>query len=240
LPAKQTTTGGIFMDGEQALFTQNDNGEYVEYTPPAFQELIPETLRDNELFKEIADSGQLAEKYYELHSSQPEKPQSIDAYSYDLPEDFPIIEEDLAAFKNLALELGIPTNNFKKIMDHYVEREKRIADQYNADIDRHRQESEDELKRLFGDRYESKCKSANVFLDAIGKKLGEQDYGKFRKWLDDTKFGDDPMVIRLFAKASELISEDSYITNTEHRTNEGERPKSVDGSPRLRFESMGD
>lgn len=228
------------MEGESTLFTKNDNDEYVPYTPPAFQESLPEDLRGNELFKEIADSGQLAQKFLELHSAQPTKPQNIDAYSYELPQDFPVIQQDLDEFKKLALEVGMPVEQFKKVMDHYITREKRLADQYNADIEKHREESMTELKKLYGDQFEAKCRSANVFLDAIGRKLGEDGYKNFRSWLDETKFGDDPMVIRLLAKASELISEDSYIDKGGDGTPPKERPKMDDGSPRLTFPSMGD
>ena len=227
------------MEGESTLFTKNDNDEYVPYTPPAFQEMLPETLRENELFKEIADSGQLAQKYLDLHSAQPQKPQSIDAYAYDVPPDIPIVEEDINDFKKIALEIGLPIDHFKRVMDYYFAREKRLIDNFKADESRHREEAEGELKRLFGDRYEAKVQKANVFLDAIGKNLGEEDYGKFRKWLDDTKFGDDPMVIRLLAKASELISEDTFIKG-DQRTKEGERPLGTDGQPRLKYKSMGD
>ena len=227
------------MEGESTLFTKNDNDEYVPYAPPSFQDSIPETLKGNELFKEIADSGQLAQKYFDLFSAQPQKPQSIEAYEYELPKDIPIVEQDFMEFKKLALDLGLPVDQFKRIMDHYMDREKRLMENFKADELKHREESENELKRLFGDKYEATVKRANVFLDAVGKKLGDENYDEFRKWLDDTKFGDDPMVIRLLAKATELISEDTYISG-DSTTQTGERPINADGTPRLRFKSMGD
>jgi len=228
------------MEGEATLFTQDpDTNEYVAYTPPSFQESIPENLREHESLKEIADLGQLAEKHVELFSAQPQRPESPEAYAFGIPEGFPIVEADLNAFKKGAYESGLTQEQFKAVMGHYIERETRLAEQYKADIEAHREESMNQLKMEFGDSAEEKIQKASQFLVGLGEKLGGDNVEKVRAWLDDTKFGDDPMVIRLLSKAAELISEDLFIKG-EHRNDGGERPKGVDGEPRLKFTSMGD
>lgn len=228
------------MEGETGtLFTQNDTGEYVAYTPPTFQDQLPEGVREHESLKEIADIGQLAEKHIELYSAQPQRPENPDAYQFDIPDGFPIVEEDLSAFKKGAYEFGLTQEQFKGVLGHYIERESRLAEQYRNDIKAHREESMNQLKMEFGDAAEEKIQKASQFLVSLGEKLGEQNMENFRKWLDDTKFGDDPMVIRLLSKAAEFISEDVF-TKGGHRTDEDTRPKSMDGGHRLRFKSMGD
>lgn len=227
------------MDGEQVLYSKNDTGEFEEYTPPSFQESIPEDLREHESLKEITDLGTLTKSYIDLHSAQPLRPENPSAYEIAVPEGFPIIEEDLNAFKEAAYETGLTQEQFKGVMNHYLEREKRLADQYRADIEKHREESLKQLKMEYGDAYEAKAKSASDFLLALSEKLGGDKVDAFRKWLDDTKFGDDPMVIRLLATAAELISEDAFIQG-DKRLPEGQRPMGQDGKPRLKFNSMGD
>ncbi|NIS52203.1 MAG: hypothetical protein GWN94_14000, partial [Phycisphaerae bacterium] len=211
------------MDGEQILYSKNDTGEFEEYTPPSFQESIPEDLREHESLKEITDVGSLTKNYVDLYSSQPQRPENPGAYEIAVPEEMPIVEEDLNAFKEAAYETGLTQEQFKGVMNHYLDREKRLADQYRADIERHREESLKQLKMEYGDAYEEKAKSASNFLIALGDRLGGNNVDAFRKWLDDTKFGDDPMVIRLLATAAELISEDAFIKG-DRRQPEGERP----------------
>ncbi len=227
------------MEGENQLYQKNDTGDFVEFTPPSFQETIPEDLREHESLKEITDVGALTKNYVDLFSSQPTRPENPNAYEVTIPEGFPIIEEDLTAFKQGAYEAGLTQDQFKAVMGHYVERETRLAESYKADILKHREEAEKQLKMEYGDAYEAKTQKASNFLLALGEKLGGENVDAFRKWLDDTKFGDDPMVIRLLSAASELISEDALIKG-DNRTPNNERPIGSDGKARLRFESMGE
>lgn len=227
------------MEGEITLFTKNDNDEYVPYTPPSFQESLPENLRENELFKEIADTGQLANKFVELQSSMPQKPEAPEHYTVDVPEGFPLVEEDLNAFKKDAYEMGLTPDQFKGVLGRYFEREKQGIEAYQNDIKKHREESMEALKMEYGDKLDEKVSRAAGFIRAVGEKMGEGKTDEFNKWLDDTKFGDDPMVIRLFALAADLIGEDTLILGNREKESET-RPIGQDGKARLRFTSMGD
>ncbi len=129
-------------------------------------------------------------------------------------------------------------DQFKGVIAAYIAREQRLSDQYKADIEKHKQESMDALKMEYGDNHEATVNKAAEFIRAIGSQMGEGKAEEFSKWLDDTKFGDDPMVIRLFAAAAKLISEDTLHTG-EGGEDDG-RPVTDDGKPRLKFKSMGD
>lgn len=227
------------MEGEIQLFTLNDNEEYEAYTPPAFQETIPETLRENELFKEITDAGQLAEKLVEFHSALPQKPENPEAYKVEVPENFPIAENDLNDFKKVAYDMGLTAEQFKGLMGHYFERETGLLDKAREEIKTHREESMNALKMEWGDKADEKINRSGSFIRAIGQKMGEGKMEDFVKWLNDTKFGDDPMVIRLFAAAADLISEDTLMTGNREEGGET-RPTTQDGKPRLIYPSMGD
>jgi hypothetical protein len=227
------------MEGEQTLFTQNDNGEYEAFTPPTFQESIPETLRENNLFKEITDTGQLAEKFAELHSTLPQRPESPEEYKVEVPEDFPVAENDLNNFKKVAYEHGVTNDQFKALMGYYFDRETARMDQMREDIKSHREESMNALKMEYGDKTEEVINKSARFLRAVGEKMGEGKTDEFVKWLNETKFGDDPMVIRLFSAAAKFIGEDVFIQG-DGGENPSERPMGNDGKPRLRFQSMGE
>jgi hypothetical protein len=239
LPEIKNQTEVIKMEGETQLFTQNDNGEYEAYTPPAFQETIPETLRENVLFKEITDTGQLAEKLVELHGNLPQRPESPEHYKVEVPESFPVVEGDLNNFKKVAYDMGLTAEQFRGLMGHYFEREMTNMDKMREEIKTHREESMNALKMEYGDATDQKISKAAEFIRTIGGKMGEGKSEEFNRWLDDTKFGDDPMVIRLFAAAAELISEDVVIQRGGDDASE-KRPIGSDGKHRLRFKSMGE
>lgn len=227
-------------NGELELFTKNDTGDLVAYTPPSFQETLPEDLREHESLKEITDTEQLAKAHIDLVSAQqPTRPESADEYAVEIPENFPIVEDDLKLFKQSAHDLNLTQAQFEGVMKAYLEREIRLAEQYKDDIKAHRESAYSELRQEFGDTADEKLKKAGQILSALGDKLGEGMKDKFAKWMDDTKFGDDPMAIRILAAASEFISEDLWATG-EHETGEIERPASADGGHRLKFRSMGD
>ena len=59
----------------------------------------------------------------------------------------------------------------------------------------------------------------------------------FKQFLEDTRFGDNPQVIKFFAKMSALLSEDAF---NKPGTGGGapSKPRTEDGRPMLKFPSM--
>jgi hypothetical protein len=213
-----------------ALFTQNDTGEYVEYTPPSFHETLPEGLRDSEHLKNISDNAQLAENYANLIKDQPVVPGDSSGYSFDFPDDFNLDADTFSSIKEKALELGITQKTFQGLMEFEVERERVAEETYRNTVARNREAAENQLKTEWGDNYDSKRDSAVKFLDRF------QDEN-FRTFLEETKFGDNPTVIRFFANLAEKISEDAFI-NPGSRPPTGEQRRGEGGEPMLDFPSM--
>ena len=68
-------------EGAQTLYTTDDTGAYVEYTPPeapGFHETLPEDLRESDHLKEVESGDQLARYYVDLKSNYLKPPDTAD------------------------------------------------------------------------------------------------------------------------------------------------------------------
>jgi len=215
------------------LFIQNDTGEYVEYTPPdppAFKDTLPEDVRDSEYFQGIEDHSQLAKNYVELKQNLPKIPESEDAYEFEFPEEFNAHEQHLNDFKKLALETKLTPEQYQAIMKFEVERETALAQNMKADIEKTQQETEKKLKEDWGNNYEKNLETAKKVM----LKFADDE---FKQFVRDTRFGDNPQVIKFLAQIGESFSEDVLI-GPKTRSNVYHRPKDESGRPMLSFPSM--
>ncbi|MHC4751931.1 MAG: hypothetical protein ACYTFW_18915 [Planctomycetota bacterium] len=220
------------MTDTPTLYTQDDTGAYVEFTPPSpptFHETLPEDIRGNESLKDIQDSGQLAQKYLEVSTKVPVVPGEPEGYAFEFPEGFDASEEDVAGFRQIAFEAGLTQDQYAKALSFQVAREQRIAEQVKADVDQNRQTSEESLKKEWGDNYEPNLEIAkrvfNKFTDEASKQFIEQ-----------SRFGDNPAVIKLFHNIGKVLSEDILQTGSHKSTPEQRLDEA--GRPMLIFPSM--
>lgn len=223
------------MEGEKTLFTQDDTGNYVEYTPPeppAFIETLPEDLRESEHLKEIKDSSELAKSYVDLKSNQVKPPESADGYSFQKPDGYDVDEDTLKAFKQTAFENGINQKQFEAIIQADASRWQKSLKAIEDSIEANHLEAEKALKAEWGNSYDAKVESAKRVLNH--EKLADAD---FKKFLEDTRFGDNPQVIKFFARIAEAISEDTFLKPGKGAQPEGPRLNEA-GQPMLRFPSM--
>ena len=217
------------------LFVQGDTGEYTEYTPPeapAFKETLPEDIRENEHLKDVNDGAELARYYVDLKSNYLRPPDDANGYEYELPEGFNLEENAYNERKQLAFDNGLNQKQFSALMDAEAQRYQSSIEAFNKGIEGRRVEAEQALKTEWGDKYEQKIEAANRILSHESFADGE-----FKKFLNDTKFGDNPQVVKFFAKLSDLISEDVFV-----KPGSGDKApaKKVgeDGRPMLDFPSM--
>lgn len=221
-------------NGAPALFIQGDTGDYVAYEPPApkaFHETLPEDIRENEHLKDVSDPAQLANAYVEMKSSIVQPPDSAEQYEFTPPEGFELDEPMLNSFKEVALQNKLSQAQFNEFMNFETDRHQQAVESMNKSMEDTKLAAETELKTEWGAEYDKNVESARQFLNQ------EQvaDDG-FKKFLEDTRFGDNPQVIRMFAKLSKLISEDGFIkpgTGDKDVVRLGE-----DGRPMLSFPSM--
>ena len=214
-----------------ALFTQDDTGGYVEYTPPSFNDSLPEDLREHEHLKEVGDNAQLAQSYVDLIKNQPVVPPDPSGYSYDFPEGFELDNESFDSFKKVALDEGITQKQFQALAGYDVQRTEAAKESFQASITQNRNDSENALRTEWGDKYDSKIESAKGVLRSYGNE-------EFTQFLKDSHLGDNPGVIKMLSWVAEKLSEDSLI-NSESRGTPEEGPKKGEGGePMLDFPSM--
>ena len=221
--------------GAPTLYTTDDTGNYVEYTsptPPAFQDTLPEDLKGSEYLKDVEDPHTLARYYVDLKKDYLRAPDTPDGYEFEAPEGFMASPEELSRFKAVAHESGINQKQFGQLMGLQVTSQKEALTALKTQMEKRQAESETALKTEWGDNYEKKLESARRVLNH--EKIADEE---FKKFLEDTRFGDHPRVIKLFAKMADLISEDTF-----NKPGTGEQqpsqPRTEDGRPMLKFPSM--
>ena len=223
-------------ESAQTLYTKTDDtGEYSVYEPPAapaFHETLPEDLRESDHLKEVESGDQLARYYVDLKSNYLKPPDTADGYEFDMPEGFNVDENAYSEFKTMAFENDMNQKQFSAFMNLEAGRHKSALETIQTNIETHKAESEKALKTEYGDKYEVK-------LEAAKKVLNHESFadGEFKKFLEDTRFGDNPQVIKFFSKLSGLISEDTFQkpgTGDGH----GGAQLGEDGRPMLKFPSM--
>jgi len=220
------------------LFTKDDtSGEYVAYEPPApaaFHDTLPEDLKTSEHLEGIEDTAGLARYYVDLKSNELKPPDTADGYEFEMPEGFNVDDNAYSEFKKMAFENGINQKQFSALMGMEATRHKSAMESINTNIETRRAESEAALKTEFGDKYEQKLESAK-------KVLNHEAFadGAFKQFLEDTRFGDNPQVIKFFSKLSDLISEDAFTKPGTGDSKPG-IPVGEDGRPMLKFPSMED
>ncbi len=222
-------------EGAPALYTTDDTGNYVEYTPPeppAFHETLPEDLRESDHLKDVKDGDQLARYYVDMKSNLKVPPSSADGYEFQKPDGFNVDENAFKEFKTMAFENDITQAQFGELMKLEVSRHTKALEAVKQNQESYQQTAEVELKTEWGDNYEKNRESAkNLLNHEVVSDAG------FKKFLEDTRFGDNPQVIRFFSKLAGLISEDAFKKpGTGDGGNESERTE--DGRPMLKFHSM--
>ena len=222
-------------EGAPTLYTTDDTGNYVEYTPPeppSFKETLPEDLRDSEHLEEVDGADKLARYYVDLKSNYLKPPDTADGYEFEKPDEFDLDAETFSKFKNIAFENGVNQKQFEQIMQLEVDRHNQAKEAMQKNMEAAQAEAEKALKAEWGDQYEKKLEAAKGFLkhESIAS-------DSFNKFLEETRFGDNPEVVRMFAKLADLISEDGFIKPG--KGDEGDGPlRDESGRPMLSFPSM--
>jgi hypothetical protein len=222
-------------EGAPTLYTTDDTGNYVEYTPPdppAFADTLPEDLQGNEHLSGVEDNSQLARYYVDLKTNYLAPPETPEGYEFEKPDGFVVDDDRLAEFKTVAFNNGVNQQQFSELMNLEVKRQAADRESIVKTINDNQAEAERQLKAELGDKYEKSLAAANAFLNH--EALADDN---FKQFLKDTRFGDNPQVIRFFSKLADLISEDALINPGSGEGREGPE-KDEAGRPMLSFPSM--
>ena len=133
------------------LYTTDDTGNYVEYTPPeppAFHETLPEDLRESEHLKEVDNTETLARYYVDLKKDYLAPPETADGYEVQFPEGFSVDQDALSAFKKVAFENGMNQKQFTELANLEISRQQATFEKLKAAMESRQAEAEKAL--VFG------------------------------------------------------------------------------------------
>ena len=207
-----------------------------------FQSLIPEAYKEEKSLQNFSNMDDFVKSY--LHSQKlvgadkiaiPNKyatdddwkevykklgtPETAEGYKYKLPEDHQIEDDTLKSFSNEAAKLGLLPNQANGVMNYYNEIIKQGLSDQAAQQKTAQDEAVVELRKEFGASYQKEIQSAKNLVHAtLGKEFITNTLLQ-----DGTHLGDNPTVIKAFAKLANKLSEDdivkgdvpSYLTTSE-------------------------
>ena len=207
-----------------------------------FKSLIPEAYKEEKSLHNFSNMDDFVKSY--LHSQKlvgadkiaiPNKystdedwkevykklgtPETGDGYKYKLPEDHQIEDETLKSFSNEAAKLGLLPNQANGVMNYYNEIIKQGLSDQVAQQKTAQDEAVVELRKEFGSSYQKEIQSAKNLVHAtLGKEFIDNALLQ-----DGSRLGDNPTVIKAFAKLANKLSEDdivkgdvpSYLTTSE-------------------------
>ena len=207
-----------------------------------FKSLIPEAYKEEKSLHNFSNMDDFVKSY--LHSQKlvgadkiaiPNKystdedwkkvykqlgtPETGEGYKYKLPEDHKIEDDTLKNFSNEAAKLGLLPNQANGVMNYYNEIIKQGLSDQAAQQKTAQDEAVVELRKEFGASYQKEIQSAKNLVHAtLGKEFIDNALLQ-----DGSRLGDNPTVIKAFAKLANKLSEDdivkgdvpSYLTTSE-------------------------
>lgn len=195
----------------------------------SFHDQLPDEFRADPAFKDFKDIGGLAKSY--LHAqkligrpadqvvalpAQDDaqgwnavyqrlgRPEAPDKYDLKTPEG---VQEDPAfkgAFAAKAHEAGLSDRQARALFDWYNAESASFAGRQQASATQKQTEAVATLKREWGNAYEQNLSQAKAALAHYGD-------ADLVRYLEETRLGDDPRALRMFAKLGRQLSEDGLI-----------------------------
>lgn len=199
--------------------------------PPAWAAQLEGDLQNNETLTQFGSISELGKSFLDLHGKsqnavqipgddaaeeewatfynalgRPESPDDYDFQKPELPEGMPYDESREGKMRRVLHSLGINQKQAKGLWDALHEDG---VDAWN-EIQAQRKAAHDHavngLKEKWGDQYEERAERAYRAAVTLGNKVGE---GRLEKWLDQSGFGDYPILVEIFDVIGSAISEDA-------------------------------
>ena len=218
----------------------NAEGASTAATPANadFMGSLPEDLQTNESLYGFEDLGGLAKSFVEtkgqlseqekmiaeLQGKVPRIPANASEYQLQLPEGMQA--EEFSDFLQFAHEAGMSQEQVNKSLEFSM-KQQQAAQQRTMEAEANAIGS---LKSEWGDSFEANAKMAASAVTRFG---GDE----LKAFLDSSRLGNNPQLVKMFHKISVAISEDSLLTGNTNQSHK-ERNLGIDGKPMLSFPSM--
>jgi len=193
--------------------------------PENWKDSLPDDLKADPSLSSIMDIQSLAKSY--IHGQKmigkdkivvPDKfasdedwhkvyqklglPESVDKYEFKTPEG---MDEDFVnGFKELAVKNGILPKQADKLFEFYNSHVDKVISTNEAENKRIFEESVNGLKKEWGQGFERKLQAASGLFNQIADE-------ESKKVFNDSGLGNNPVVIKMFAKLAEQMGEDKFV-----------------------------
>lgn len=193
--------------------------------PENWKDALPEDLKADPSLSSIMDIQSLAKSY--IHGQKmigkdkiivPDKfatdedwnkvyqklglPESPDKYEFKYTDGMD--EDFVKGFKELAVKNGILPRQADKLFEFYNSHVEKVISTNEAENKRLFEESVNGLKKEWGQGYERKLQAAS----GLFNQLADEDS---KKVFNESGLGNNPAVIKLFAKLAEQMGEDKFV-----------------------------
>jgi hypothetical protein len=142
------------------------------------------------------------EEYNEVYTKLG-RPEDPNKYETNIPEDYQqyFKQENLDEFKNVAHKIGLNNNQVNALLDYQINSIKFEQENEPASIAAEKSQTEQILKQEWGYDYEKNVRAADRALDVYGD-------DELKNLMTNTSAGNNPAVIRFFAKLGSEVTED--------------------------------
>ena len=131
------------------------------------------------------------------------RPEDPSKYTVNIPQDYePYFEkENLDQFKNVAHQIGLNDKQVGALLEYQMNTIKHEMENEPAEISRQKADTENVLKQEWGYDYEKKVQAADRAFSVYGD-------DELRELITNSSAGNNPAVIRFFARLGQEVTED--------------------------------
>jgi hypothetical protein len=202
-------SGGGGADWKASL-PEDLRGASVLANVPDVQTLVKNYVNAESLIGKkrvpIPDKNWGDKEYEEFHTAigRPATPDKYAEPDLKFEEGFAVDKERLEKYKMQFHKLGLTERQAKGLMEAYLSDENDRFKSTKTGAFDERSKAEEAMKKEFGDKYQQK-----VDMAIAAVKKFDTDTGEFSKFLNETKLGNHPALVKVFSKIAEKFGEDS-------------------------------
>jgi hypothetical protein len=164
-------------------------------------------LKGNEAFKGFENADQLGQKYLEVSEKLAgikQAPETADAYELPTLDGLPYQDTDLNALRDVAHKAGLTQDQMTALMTWHNEYTQNQVKAITEQAQERQTKAMEALKGEWGDDYENRINGAK---NALSKLTGDD----FKQFLEDTRAGDHPALIKAFDSIARAMKESDIL-----------------------------
>lgn len=152
----------------------------------------------------VSDDDEEGWQRWYAASGRPEDPGKYEFKRPELPKDLPYDEDTEKAFRTWAHINGLNKKQATNLYDGYVKTQMERHAHYQTGQKQARAKVESDLRREYGGQFEGTMQGARSAMN----QYADPD---FRQWLDESGMGNDPRLIRVFARIGKEVGGETKL-----------------------------